>query len=92
MGPAVQGMLRFPPTGLPQLRMASAQRFLHEGYRGQQGSDQSSRSQSMAEVVTLTSGALSWWVFCKTFLFPWQGLAQGCQQLIQVTLQHGLYQ
>lgn len=46
----------------------------------------------MAGVVMVTAGALSWWFFHRTFLFPWQGLAQGCQQMIQVTLQHGLYQ
>ena len=72
--------------------MAAAQRLLHEWYRGQRGGDQSSRSQSMARVVTVSAGALSWCFFCRTFLFPWQGLAQGCQQMIQVTLQCGLYQ
>lgn len=46
----------------------------------------------MAGVVTVMAGALSWWFFCRTFLLPWQGLAQGCQQMIQVTLQRGLYQ
>lgn len=36
--------------------------------RGQRGGSQSSRSQSMARVVTVTAGALSWWFFCRTFV------------------------
>lgn len=44
--------------------------------RGQRGGGQSSRSQSMARVVTVTAGALSWWFFCRTFV-PLAGAGSG---------------
>lgn len=44
--------------------------------RGQRGGDQSRRSQSMARVVTVTAGALSWWFFCRT-LVPLAGAGSG---------------
>lgn len=48
----------------------------------------------MARVVTVTAAALAWCFLqhFRAFLFPWQGLAKGCQQMIQVTLQRGFCQ